>query len=93
MPKECVSVVMYVSRTGRVVRLLRASSAMSALLSEVNVRLNEVVCLVLRRCIRLYNVDVRLTVQGLIGKGFRRTQSSRNRRLCWNLSVGIAGNC
>ena len=80
--EECGSVVMSVRCTGRVVGLLRASSAVRALLSEVRVQLNEVLCFIWRRSkhLRLLNVVVRMIRgQGWTGKRSGRKLSSRNR--------------
>lgn len=72
---------MSVRCAGRVARLLRASSAVRALLSKVHVQLNEVLCFVWRRSkhLRLFNVVVRMMGQGWNGKRSRRKLSSRNR--------------
>lgn len=71
---------MSVRCAGRVVRLLRASSAVLALLSEVHVKLNEVLYFIWRRSkhLRLFNVVVRMMGHGWTGKRSGRKLSSRN---------------
>jgi len=72
---------MSVRCAGRVVRLLCASSAVRALLSQVHIQLNEVLCFIWRRSrhLRLLNVVVRMMGQGSTGKRSGRKLSSRNR--------------
>jgi hypothetical protein len=72
---------MSVRCAGRVVRLLSTSSAVRALLSEVHVQLNEVLCFIWRRSkyLRLFNVVVRMIGQGCTGKRSGRKLSSCNR--------------
>jgi hypothetical protein len=72
---------MSVRCAGRVVRLLRASSAVRALQSEVHIQLNEVLCFIWRRSrhLRLFNFVVGMMGQGWTGERSGRKLSSRNR--------------